>query len=95
MNRAQLQALASLRKTTFILLASTVLLASCRNPSRDIAANNGQECVYERVVGSNLPVQRCYDAGQREAEREGAEQGLDSLQDLQEYEGLAPGGGTE
>lgn len=78
------------------LLTSGLLLASCRNPSRDVQAADGQVCVYERVTGSNLPVRRCRTAEEMAVlaaqEREGAEQALDNLQDLQEYEGKAPGG---
>jgi hypothetical protein len=73
------------------LLASGFLLTSCRNPSRDLQATDGQECVYVRVTGSNLPVRQCRTAEESAAlaaqEREGAEEGLDDLQDLQEFEG--------
>lgn len=91
----------SARRTSQILpaaclLLSVFLLSSCRNPVRDEQAGAGQECVYEKVTGSNMPVKRCTTAEERAAlaatEREGAEQALDNLQDLQEYEGLAPGG---
>jgi hypothetical protein len=100
MNSANTQVAPFVRRTVRILpvtcmLAAAFLLASCRNPSRDLQASAGQECVYERVTGSNLPVQRCRTAEEMAAlaqEREGAEQGLDNLQDLQEFEGLAPGG---
>lgn len=78
------------------LLASGLLLVSCKNPVPDAQASDGMECVYVRVTGSNLPVKQCRTAEERAAlaasEREGAVQALDNLQDLQEYEGKAPGG---
>jgi hypothetical protein len=100
MNPAHTQVAPFIRRTARILpaacmLAAAFLLTSCRNPSRDLVASADQECVYEEVTGSNLPVKRCRSAEERAAlaarEREGAEQGLDNLQDLQEFEGLAPG----
>ncbi len=101
MNSANTQVAPFVRRTARILpvtcmLAAAFLLTSCRNPSRDLQASAGQECVYERVTGSNLPVRRCRTAEEMAVlaaqEREGAEQALDNLQDLQEYEGKAPGG---
>lgn len=103
MNFANMQVAPVVRSTLRMLpaaglLISGLLLASCRNPVRDEQASGGEECVYERVTGSNMPVKRCSTAEQREAlaarEREGAEQGLENLQDLQEFEGLAPGGAS-
>jgi len=97
MNSVNKQVASVIRRTHRLLpaaciLASGLLLAACTNPVRDTA---GQECVYVRVTGSNLPVKECRTAEERAAlaarERDAAEQGLDNLQDLQEYGVEAPG----
>jgi hypothetical protein len=73
-----------------------LLLASCANPPPADQAGTGEECVYVRVTGSNLPVKECRTAAEREAiaatEREASEQGLRDLRQLEEYDGKAPGG---
>jgi hypothetical protein len=100
MKRANPQVASSTQRTVRIvqavcLLASALLLVSCRNPGRDLQASSDQECVYVEVTGSNLPVKQCRTREERDAlaaqEREGAEEGLDDLQDLQEF-GVENGG---
>ena len=71
-----------------------LLLASCANDPAQ-SANAGEECVYVRVTGSNMPVKECSTAEEREAiaasNREAAEQGLRDLQTLGEFGVEAPG----
>ena len=70
------------------LLALSLLLVSCANPPPDQAAA-GQECVYVRVTGSNLPVKQCSTPEERAAiaarEREAGEQGVRDMRDLNEF----------
>jgi hypothetical protein len=88
----------SVQVLCLLAAASVLLLVSCRNPGRDLEASADQECVYVEVTGSNLPVKQCRTREEREAlaaqaarERDGAEEGLDDLQDLQEF-GVENGG---
>lgn len=72
---------------------AVLLLTSCANPPA--TADAGQECVYVKVTGSNLPVKDCRPRAEREAlaaqNEEAAQQGLRDLRNLDEFGVASPG----
>lgn len=77
------------------MLIAALALASCVNPVDTSQAAAGQECVYVKVTGSNMPVKECRTREEREAlaeqNAEAAQQGLRDLRTLEEFGVESPG----
>lgn len=74
-------------RTASILIPALLLVSCAGDPAR--SARAGEECVYVKVTGSNLPVKECRTAEERAAiaamEREAGEQGVRNQRDLDEF----------